>query len=253
MSTPFIGRLRASNYDLKSSNPQLVQDAYDVLFELWLEYSEDQKFINSLNQIIKENPNILPEFSNRLNRLHRSEDEKAVLLERFILLYPAKISQEFQVQSKAIKKPVITPRIFISYSHKDETYKDELVTILTPLQDEGILEIWQDREIIPGDEWYEAIQAAMNSCNLALLLISGDFLASRFIRDKELTRLFQRRKEEGLRVVPIIIRSCKWQSVPVLKGIQALPKDGKPVVSFRDVGERDHIWTEIATAIESLC
>ena len=66
-------------------------------------------------------------------------------------------------------KPRI-PKIFISYSHKDKSYKDELVTILTPLQDEGIFEIWQGGEIVPGDEWYEAIQDAMNSCNLALLL-----------------------------------------------------------------------------------
>jgi len=140
-------------------------------------------------------------------------------------------------------------KIFISYSHKDEKYKDELVNILSPLQDEGILEIWHDRRVDPGDEWYQAIQDAMNICDLGILLISADFLTSRFIRDEELTRLLERHKENGLRVVPIIIRPCMWQSKGVLKDIQALPRDGKSVSMSI---ERDQVWTECAMMIERL-
>jgi hypothetical protein len=37
----------------------------------------------------------------------------------------------------------------------------------------------------------------------------------------------------------------------MLKKIQALPKDGKPVVKFsKSSGNRDQVWTDIATAIE---
>ena len=56
----------------------------------------------------------------------------------------------------------------------------------------------------------------MNGSDMALFLISKDFLASRFIQDEELPRLLERRKQEGLRVVPIIIGLCLWESVPVL-------------------------------------
>ena len=71
--------------------------------------------------------------------------------------------------------------------------------------------------------------------------------------DEELTRLFQRRKEQGLRVVPIIVREYLWQSEPVLKDLQALPKDGKPVIGFSEAtGARDQVWTEIAQAIEAI-
>lgn len=146
----------------------------------------------------------------------------------------------------------IAPKIFISYSHIDEKFKNELVKMLIPLEDQGLFEIWQDRKIVPGNEWYQDIQDAMNTCNLALLLVSGDFLASDFIRREEITRLLQRRKEEGLRVVPIIIRPCKWQSVPVLKDLQALPKNGEPVINFTGAGKRDSVWTQIATSIERL-
>jgi hypothetical protein len=43
----------------------------------------------------------------------------------------------------------------------------------------------------------------------------------------------------------------KWQSEPVLKDLQALPKDGKAVITFsKDNGNRDQVWADIATVIE---
>ena len=142
-------------------------------------------------------------------------------------------------------------KIFISYSHKDERFKDELVTMLTGLQRRGIVDAWQDRRIEAGDEWNKSIQDAMNDCDFALLLVSPDYLASRFIQEEEQPKLLQRRQEMQLRVIPIIVRPCNWQSEPVLKDLQALPKDGKAVITFsKENGERDQVWAEIARAIE---
>ncbi len=142
-------------------------------------------------------------------------------------------------------------KVFISYSHKDEPFKDDLRTMLKPLERKGILEIWDDLEIAEGDEWRREIEKAMNKCDMALLFISSDFMASPFIQDKEVPRLLQRRKEEGLRVVPIIIRPCTWKSEPVLSDLQALPRDAKPVIGFsKENGDRDQVWTDIAAAIE---
>src|SRR4029077_9876227 len=107
-----------------------------------------------------------------------------------------------------------------------------------------------DRHIEAGDEWFKSISNALEECNMALLLISMHFLKSQFIQNAELPRLLQRRKEEGLRMVPIIISPCLWQSEPILKDLQALPKEGKPIVSFKGPGARDHAWADIATVIE---
>lgn len=70
-----------------------------------------------------------------------------------------------------------------------------------------------------------------------------------FIQDEELARLLRYRATQGLRVVPIIVRPCLWTSEPALSGIQALPQDGRPVVTFREEnGERETVWVEIAGA-----
>ena len=145
-------------------------------------------------------------------------------------------------------------KVFISYSHKDEEFKDDLIIMLEGLRRQGIIDPWQDRRIEEGDDWYQEIQDAMNECDLAILLVSQHFIASRFIQDVELPRLLERRGEHGLRVVPIIVRPCKWQSEPALRGFQALPRDGKAVITFsKDNGDRDQAWTDIATAIEKRC
>lgn len=142
-------------------------------------------------------------------------------------------------------------KVFISYAHKDEPFKDDLLTMLKPLEHRGVIKIWHDRTIEEGDEWRRKIEAAMRECDMALLFVSKHFLASPFIRDDELPHLLQRRKEEGLRVVPIIIGACMWRDEPVLRDLQAVPKDGKPVIEFRKSnGARDRVWAAIAAAVE---
>lgn len=144
-----------------------------------------------------------------------------------------------------------TLKIFISYAHKDEEYKNELMVMLAGLERRGLIDIWQDREIEEGDEWLKEIEKAMNECDLALLFVSANFINSRFIQGNEVPRLLQRRKDEGLRVVPIILDHCLWESEPVLSDLQAMPRDAKPIITFpKENGERTRAWKEIAQAIE---
>ncbi|HET6976131.1 MAG TPA: TIR domain-containing protein [Pyrinomonadaceae bacterium] len=142
-------------------------------------------------------------------------------------------------------------KVFISYSHKDEGFKDELVTVLAGLQRRGVIDTWQDRRLEPGADWQEAFKQTVAECDLALLLISADFLASYYIYEEELRVLRKRRQQANLRVIPIIVRPCYWQSDPLLKDLQVLPRDGKPLIKFAvATGERDQAWVDIAQVIE---
>lgn len=115
--------------------------------------------------------------------------------------------------------------IFISYSHQDESWKNRLVKQVGVLATEG-LETWDDRRINAGDDWLPEIERAIASCDLALLLISANFLTSKFILGQEVPVLLQRRQEQGLRVIPVILSPCQWQRISWLNHIQARPKDG---------------------------
>lgn len=238
MSGDYLNRLIVISDMLESPYPKTAQDGLDLLLELVRENLQDADFINEVRAMTNDLPSLRPKI---LEMIDQFQGKKSHPL--------PETSAEKENDSVNAKPPA--PKIFISYSHKDEKFKNELVTMLIPLQTHGVIEIWQDRRIEEGDVWYQAIKEAMNTCNLALLLVSKHFLASSFISREELPELLQQRKAKGLRVVPIIISECMWQSVPVLKDLQALPKDGKPIVSFKGTGGRDIVWTEIARVIEN--
>ena len=121
----------------------------------------------------------------------------------------------------------MTPQVFISYSHQDEAWKDRIQAHLGVLARQGLLSVWDDRQIQAGQDWLPAIEQSMASCRVALLLISVDFLNSRFIESQEVPALLKRRQAEGVRVIPVILEPCAWPHVAWLRGIQARPRDGK--------------------------
>jgi tetratricopeptide (TPR) repeat protein len=134
------------------------------------------------------------------------------------------------------------PTVFISYSHLDEEWKDRVLRHLSILQQENRLDLWDDRRIEAGEEWYSKILEAINAASVAILLISTNFLSSQFILDEEVPRLLQRREKEGIRVIPLIITPCAWLQVGWMSQIQARPKDGRPLSN----GEPNQIENDLA-------
>ena len=121
------------------------------------------------------------------------------------------------------------PNVFISYSHKDEIWKDRLLPHLGMLAKAGRLTIWEDRSIDAGATWYDEIKKAMEDAEVAVCLISADYLNSDFCVKEEIPYLLERRKSDGMVLLPILIRPCAWTAIEWLKAIQMLPRDGKAV------------------------
>ena len=140
------------------------------------------------------------------------------------------------------------PTVFISYSHKDEEWKDRLVTHLGVLEQVGRITIWDDRRIDAGDTWYDEIKQAMEEAAVTVCLISADYLASDFCVKEEIPYLLERRARNGMTLIPVLLRPCLWKAVPWLTPIQMLPRDGKCVSSdFKD--DWDVPFTEVAGCI----
>ncbi len=122
--------------------------------------------------------------------------------------------------------------VFFSYSHKDKTLRDELAKHLEALKFSGIISAWDDSQILPGDEWDRQIQSKLDSAQIILLLVSSDFIASRYCQETEIKRAMERHEAGKARVLPIILRNCFWHVTPFGR-LQALPQNGTPVM---DVG-----------------
>jgi len=142
------------------------------------------------------------------------------------------------------------PIVFISYSHKDERWKDLLLPHIKMLEMAGYeTVIWDDRMIDFGTDWYEEILRAMNRATTAICLISADYLASEFVIKEEIPILLQRRREEGMLLIPVLIRDCHWDSVRWLRTIQMVPRDGGSV-NKDYAGHEDEVFTAVAKLIE---
>jgi hypothetical protein len=126
--------------------------------------------------------------------------------------------------------------VFISYSHADESLKDLLVQHLNPLKRMGLITEWHDRKILAGDKWDKEISANLDSSRIIVLLISIDFINSKYCYDVELEQALELHEKGDAVVIPVILRNCMWQHTPFAK-YQALPKDGKAIKSWSDVDE----------------
>ncbi|MDE1918036.1 MAG: toll/interleukin-1 receptor domain-containing protein [Sphingomonadales bacterium] len=143
---------------------------------------------------------------------------------------------------------------FISYTHVDSHFKDQLIRHLAPIRREGLIEVWHDGMLKPGEHLDPTVQAALAQSDLVLLLISSDFFHSEYCYEQEMVRAFARQREGLARVVPIILRPCQWMAVPIGEGQRlsdfvALPKDGLPVTSWSDA---DAAYNDVAGAIREM-
>lgn len=145
-----------------------------------------------------------------------------------------------------------TQTVFISYSHKDEAWKDLLVPHLRALEMAGLdMQVWHDRRINGGDKWYPEIQAAIESSTVAVLLISPDFLASEFCVKEEVPALIRRQEQKDMLLIPVLVRACPWKAHRWLRDRQMIPRDGQCVAIDHAGALADAVWTQVAEQVQT--
>ncbi len=110
-------------------------------------------------------------------------------------------------------------KIFISYSHSDETIKNDLIKHLEPLKRLGLIEVWHD---------------------------SIDFINSKYCYDVEMIEALSKYARGESTIIPIIVRNCLWSSAPFSDHL-ALPTDGRAISTWSD---KDEALTNVADGIK---
>ena len=141
--------------------------------------------------------------------------------------------------------------VFISYSHQDKLYLDRLLIHLRPLERSGLIDPWSDLRILGGSLWKTEIERGLARANAAVLLVSADFLASSFIVENELPPLLARAEKDGVRILPVIVKPCRFTRDSTLSVFQALNEPKKPLASLPE-WEQDLVLDQIAHTIEKL-
>ena len=115
------------------------------------------------------------------------------------------------------------------------------------LKRQGVIDVWHDRRIVPGEPIDAGISAELERADLILLLVSPDFLASDYCYEREMHRAMERHAAGEAKVLPVILRPCDWHDAPFGR-LLATPTDGKPITRFADL---DEAFLEVTKAIRT--
>jgi pSer/pThr/pTyr-binding forkhead associated (FHA) protein len=137
--------------------------------------------------------------------------------------------------------------VFISYSHRDAAWLERLRVHLEPLVNRDRLQVWDDGSIEPGDRWLDELRDAVGRARVAILLVSPDYLASRFIAREELTPILRAAESDGLRVFWIPVRASIVDKTE-LASLQAAQPPEKPLAGLRGAAV-DRALASIARSI----
>jgi hypothetical protein len=164
-----------------------------------------------------------------------------------IIVQLQRIAREFKMRTNPASNHLSSSQVFISYSHKDTRWRDDLMTHLKPYLREGTISAWSDKKLKPGSKWFDEINATLADAKVAVLLVTHHFLASEFIHEHELGPLLKKAQQGGVKILWIPVRASSYQKTS-LKDLHAVIDPAKPLANMK--AERDKAWVNICEEIE---
>ena len=130
------------------------------------------------------------------------------------------------------------PLVFVSYSHKDKKWLEELRPHFKALDRTGNIQYWDDKRIRQGDDWFDEIRTALADTRYAVLLVTKHFLDSSFVLEEEIPYLLTQKYKGKLEILPIIVEDCLWETFDWLARIHNLQVNGDPDAVFLECARR---------------
>ena len=131
------------------------------------------------------------------------------------------------------------------YASDDEPLRRALEKHVSAMKRQGLISLWHDQQIAPGQDRIGAMDAHLNSAAIILLLVSPDFLASDDCYEVALQRAMERHSRNEARVVPVLVRTVDYQGT-LFAGLAALPTGDKAITSWVN---QDEAWLDVASSL----
>src|SRR3954447_20322525 len=138
-------------------------------------------------------------------------------------------------------------RVFVSYSHRDRKWLDRVKVHLKPLVREGAIALWEDTRIAAGADWRSELTRELSLAQVAILLISADFLASDFVAVEELPTLLRTAEEDGAQILMLIVSPSRFAEGPLAR-FQAVNDANDPLIGMKKP-QREDTLVRLAAAV----
>jgi len=142
--------------------------------------------------------------------------------------------------------------VFVSYCHADSQWLERLNIHLRPLDREGVISNWSDKNICPGEIWSGSIESALNDAVAAVMLVSADYFASDFVTNFELPVILDRAVRKELIPFWLAVSPSRYADSSIAQ-FQCLCNPDKPLTSL-DYHEQERVLLNVSESIYStLC
>ncbi len=132
--------------------------------------------------------------------------------------------------------------IFVSHSHTDNDFGVKLVDDLRQALGENST-IWYDAHggLHGGDTWWKTIREELRSCNVCIVILSPDAVASSWVNNEiDIAWNLKNSKEGKLIIIPVLYRACE-----VRDDLNTLQ-----IIGFLPPQSYDTAFTDLLTAIK---
>lgn len=133
----------------------------------------------------------------------------------------------------------MTQNVFVSYAREDAISENNLIDEFLkhgkPRVRRGEISIFKDTERIDfGEQWRKRIDEELEKTDIAILMISVNFLNSDFIFEHELKVLLEKHKNDGVRILPVLLGTCDWEYEKEIEQFQIFPDANEPLASMNE-------------------
>src|SRR5690348_3616401 len=102
--------------------------------------------------------------------------------------------------------------IFCCTAREDQQYLEKIRQHLGPSVSKGTITLWDESMIRGGESRNQEIEKHLESASIFLLLISAEFINSKYCYDHVTKKALARRVARDAIVIPVIVRQSPWKS-----------------------------------------
>jgi hypothetical protein len=152
------------------------------------------------------------------------------------------------------------PLVFISYAHLDEPespapgevrWLSFVMKFLRPAVKSGEFAVWDDREMPGGTKWNPKIERNLRACDIFVLLVSANSMASSYIISKELEIARELEANDEIVIYPLLIEPTPKAGLDRVRDFNLRPRDAKPFQSY-PLAERNQHMSDAADEIAGI-
>ena len=137
-------------------------------------------------------------------------------------------------------------RVFLCYCPQDLRAAERLQVHLAGCQHVHRLIVWDHARLPAGASWQAELAAALASAQVAVVLVSADFLATPLITTYQLPSLLEAAQTRGTRILSVILSPCLFEESP-LATFQ--PINPTRPLSLLSPSQRDAVWVSLVRVI----